>query len=108
MPFAASMSLLAETVRAAEEVVAGVGAVARPDLALVFFSAHHVERGAELARLLTERLQPRALLGCVGESIIGNEREIEQSPALSLWVGRWNTSIEIESFHLELEQTSEG
>ncbi len=40
-------------------------------------------------RTIAERLAPRCLLGCVAESVIGNGREIEGGPALSLWLGRW-------------------
>src|SRR5262249_3335600 len=50
----------------------------------------------------------RCLLGCVGEAVIGNEREVEERPALSLWLARGSRPGEMEAFHLELGQTSEG
>jgi small ligand-binding sensory domain FIST len=53
-------------------------------------------------------LQPRCLLGCLGESIVGNGREIEDHPALSLWLGSWEGRVEIESYQLQVSRTSEG
>ena len=60
-----------------------------PDLALAFFSPHHTAAAAILAGEIHRQLGPRCLLGCVGETVIGNEREVEGGPALSLWLGRW-------------------
>src|SRR5262249_44637998 len=50
----------------------------------------------------------RVLLGCVGEAIIGNDQEVERRPALSVWLGQWRQPIELEPFHLMLEQTADG
>src|SRR5205807_9792034 len=60
------------------------------------------------ARTLAERLAPRCLLGCVAESVIGGGREVEDAPALSLWLGRWERPVALEPFHAVLERTSEG
>jgi small ligand-binding sensory domain FIST len=109
MSFAAALSTLADTRHAIEEVCALLGTqVKQPDLAVVFFSPHHGDDAEMLAASLRERLEPRALLGCIGEAIIGNDREVEQQAALSLWVGRWSQRIGVQSFHLHLERTSEG
>jgi small ligand-binding sensory domain FIST len=110
MPFAAALSTQGQTTAALEEVCAGgleqlQGA---PDLALLFFSAHHADEAPRIASLAQQRLGARGLIGCVGEAIIGNEREIEQRPALSLWLGRWARPIELEPFELSLEETGEG
>jgi small ligand-binding sensory domain FIST len=79
-----------------------------PDLALAFFSSDHVPEAAAIAAELRQGLRPRLLLGCVGESVIGNDQEIEGRLALSLWTAKWAGPIEAESFHLRLERTSEG
>src|SRR5262245_55989120 len=109
MPFAAAISTEPQTTRALHEVCAQVAgpAVASPDLALVFFSPHHAGAAENIAATLQERLAPRALLGCVGEAVIGNDQEVEEQPAVSLWLGKW-ASVEIEPFQLVLERTSEG
>lgn len=110
MPFAAALSTLADTARALDEVCAAALAdfAGRPDLVLLFFSPHHAAAAAELARRTEERLQPRCLLGCTGEAIVGGGREIENAPALSLWLGGWPKQVELEAFHLQLEETADG
>ncbi len=109
MPFAAALSKLPDTAQALAEVGdALAGQLERPDLALVFFSAHHAAHAQRITAILTERFAPRALLGCVGEAVIGNETEVENAPGLSVWLGQWREPIELETFHLVLERTSEG
>jgi small ligand-binding sensory domain FIST len=110
MPFAAALSTLGQTAQAVEEVCthAREGWSDAPDLAVLFFSPHHADEAERFAPLVRQRLGARCLLGCVGESIIGNDREVEQRPALSLWLGRWSRPVDLEPFHLALEQTAEG
>jgi small ligand-binding sensory domain FIST len=78
------------------------------DLAMVFFSPHHAAAVDDLGPRLQANLSNACLLGCQGEAIVGNDREIENSPALSLWLARWHRPIEQLAFHLTLEETSEG
>jgi small ligand-binding sensory domain FIST len=109
MPFAAALSTLPEPERAAEEVCGQAGAPgAAPDLAVVFFSAHHRASARQLARALHQRLRPGCLLGCVAEAVIGNDREVEGGPALSLWLARWAGRVSMTPFHLVLERTADG
>jgi small ligand-binding sensory domain FIST len=86
---------------------AGAQLDGHPDLALVFFSPHHLEAVEAIASAVRQ-LGARCLLGCPGEGIIGNDQEVEQQPALCLWLGRWSAAVQLEPFHLELEHTSEG
>lgn len=55
------------------------------DLTLVFGSRHHAEKLGELSRAFMEQGRSRHVLGCVGESIIGEDQEIEGKPALAVW-----------------------
>jgi small ligand-binding sensory domain FIST len=58
------------------------------DLALVFASAHHADVLPGLAARIAERGLGRHVLGCTGESIVGEDREVEGTAALALWVLR--------------------
>jgi small ligand-binding sensory domain FIST len=110
MPFAAALSTAPPIAAALQEVCAAVAGqqVDQPDLALAFFSPHHATAAETIAATLRQRLRPRVLLGCVGETVIGNDREIEDGPALSVWLAKWAGRVELEPFHLRLEGTSEG
>jgi small ligand-binding sensory domain FIST len=110
MPFAAALSTRPDTSQAVAEACDRVQEQwsGPPDLALLFFSPHHGEAALALVAAVQERLAPRCLLGCSGESIVGNDREVEQGPALSLWLGRWQGDVQLTPFHLVLEQTPDG
>src|SRR5262245_66077530 len=110
MPFAAALSTSSHATQAAEEVALAAGqGLGRPaDLAVAFYSPHHAADAADLAGVLHERLGPRALVGVLGESIIGGAREVENRPAVSLWLGAWGGGTEVDAFHLDLEQTPDG
>src|SRR5262245_8260120 len=107
MPYASALTTTANSRQALEEVCTRCQASldGPPDLALLFFSPHHA--AADLAAA-HHHLQPRCLLGCPGEAIVGDDREIENGPALALWLARWPQTATLTPFHLTLEQTSEG
>ena len=108
MPFTAALSTAPRTKQALDEVCtqAASSISGAPDLAMVFFSPDHWDEGDIIVATVKERLAPRCLLGCVGESIVGNEREVEGAPALSLWLGRWSRPVELEAFRLTFERMS--
>jgi small ligand-binding sensory domain FIST len=110
MPFAAALSTARDTPKALDEVCAQTGsALGGPaDLALVFFSPHHAPAVADIGMRLQTQLGDALLLGCQGEAIVGNDREVEDGPALSLWLAKWARPVEQMAFHLTLEETSEG
>jgi small ligand-binding sensory domain FIST len=110
MPFAAALSTAADTAQALEDVCAQTqGRLdGPPDLAVLFYSPHHGDGAAALAAGVREWLAPGCLLGCPGESIVGNDREVEDGPALSLWLGRWPKKVGLTPFHLTHEETPDG
>ena len=110
MPFASALSLAGVSDRAISEVCDRAGAAlgARPDLAMLFFSPHHLGAAQALTQGVRQRLSPGVLLGCVAETVIGEAREVEQGPALSLWLGKWSRPIRLCPFHLVLEKTADG
>ncbi|MEX0710807.1 MAG: FIST N-terminal domain-containing protein [Pirellulales bacterium] len=107
--FAAALSTAAETERAAQEVCrrAAEQLAGRPDLAFVFASSAHAEQFDRLAAVIAGELKPGCLLGCSGESIVGNDREIEQAPAVAIWLASLPAAT-IVPMHLEFQRTPEG
>ena len=93
---------LREAASAARESLGGT-----PDLALLFSSPHHSGEVEQLAADACELLGTRNLLGCTGESIVGTGQEIEDSPALSIWLARW-PGVRLTPLHLTFERTPEG
>jgi small ligand-binding sensory domain FIST len=110
MPFAAALSTAEGCLEAVAQVCDRVRGElgGAPDLAMVFFSAHHVGNAPAMTAQLQERLSPRVLLGCVAQGVIGLEREVEQQPALALWLARWARPVTMQPFHLMLERTADG
>src|SRR5207248_1435156 len=97
-----------DTARALDEAVAAAAMDGPVDLALCFFSPHHLPQRDRIARELTSRLGPRCLLGCAGESVVGPGREVERQPALCLWLARFPAGAELDCFHLAPSQTPDG
>lgn len=109
MPFACALSTAAVTSDAVAEVCDRAGELgSRPDLAFLFFSPHHLGAAASIAATVNERLSPSVTLGCVAEAVIGNELEIEGTPALCLWLAKWSRSVTMRPFRLVLEATADG
>ncbi len=109
MPFAAALSTESRADRAVTEVLsAALQLPDRPELAIAFYSPHHADAMPAIAARLQRELEPRCLIGCQGEGVIGNGREIENGPALSLWLAHWNSRVEIESLHLTANHTPDG
>ena len=107
--FAAALSTQAEASRAVAETceaaLAELGGT--PDLAFAFVSHHHGPDFAPLAAALCDALGTKALLGCTGESIVGGDREVENQPALSLWLARL-PGASLSPMHLAFERAPEG
>jgi small ligand-binding sensory domain FIST len=87
MRFASSLSTHPVTAHATGEAIGQViDQVGRhPDLAILFVTRPHAATLAEAAEAVTQLLAPTLLIGCAAESVVGNQREIEQAPAVSLW-----------------------
>jgi small ligand-binding sensory domain FIST len=55
------------------------------DLTLVFSSMHHADDLGRIAAAFLEQGRTRHVLGCSGEAIVGEDKEVEGSPALAVW-----------------------
>lgn len=80
---------------------------ATPDLAVVFISAHHAPVADEIAAEGCRSLGTSNLLGCSGEAIAGTGCEIEEQPAISVWLARW-PGVRLTPMHLRFNRTAEG
>ncbi len=89
-----------------QEIASAMGGRAI-DLAFVFFSPDHADSAESIRTKIRERLDPRVLLGCSAESVIGGGREIEGGSALSLWAGHLPGAA-VTPFHLEFLQAGDG
>ncbi len=64
------------------ELLAATGV--RPDLLLVFVSAHHVPQAERISTILRQRLSPGHMIGVSAESVVGGGLEVEHGPAISI------------------------
>src|SRR3954451_25036557 len=89
MKCVSALSTAQKTDDALREVLeAATGAMSEgspADLVLVFASRHHTDGLGRIAAEVRRRGLGRHVLGCTGESIVGEDREVEGAAALSLW-----------------------
>jgi small ligand-binding sensory domain FIST len=87
VPFAAALSQHPGAADGTAEVVGQLleRGVARPDLAVLFCTPHHVESFPEIVATVRALLEPGRLLGASAVAVIGGREEVEDGPALSLW-----------------------
>ena len=109
MPYAAAISTkptVREALAELEACAAKLGTAA--DLATVFFSPHHADEAEELAAEIADRVRANCVIGCMGESIVGPGVEVENQPAISLWLANFGGAVEVEAFHLQPTDTPDG
>jgi small ligand-binding sensory domain FIST len=78
-----------------------------PDLLTLFVSHHYGPALERLGDRLKSATGARVLLGCTGESIIGDRIEVESGPALSLWAGVF-PGTSLRPFAVRAEQDEDG
>lgn len=107
---ASALSTLKDSVdaatEAAERVEAGLGGV-HPHLVLCFVSPHHVALGQTASEVVRMKLEPRHLVGCSAEWVVGGSREVEDEPAVSLWAAVL-PDVTVEPFRMRLVRSDEG
>ncbi len=109
LKFAAALSVRADLNEAIGEVCReALGQLgASPHLAVLFVSSEYPVIDQAVARQLGGLLGPTVLIGGTGESILAVGREVEQQPAVALWLARMD-GVQCIPMHLRLERTSEG
>lgn len=76
-----------------------------PDLAILFATAPTIGALEDVADAVRSTLAPKTLLGCTAVSVIGNRREVEEVPAISLFAARIEGLV---SVRLEAQRTPDG
>ncbi len=77
------------------------------DVAIVFASFQHQAQFERLAAILHAELGTDCLLGCTGESIVCNDRELEGVPSLALWLAQL-PDTNLVPLELDFQATGEG
>jgi small ligand-binding sensory domain FIST len=108
MRFHSAISDLDDTTQAVDAVLRGVeGALGTsPDLLFLFFTTHHVSEARRVAERVLGTLTPGCFLGCSGEGVIGEGREIERSPGVAVLAGEME-GVRVRPFHIGGEEWGE-
>jgi small ligand-binding sensory domain FIST len=79
----------------------------RPDLVMLFASPHHIGAMEDIVSSIRGLLDPTVLLGGAAGAVIGGGREVEDSPALSLFAARLPATL-LTPVRLEVVPTPDG
>jgi small ligand-binding sensory domain FIST len=73
-----------------------------PSLAVLLGSRSHTEQAAEVLNAVQEIVEPPALIGCVAQAIVAGRYEIEDEPAVAVWLA---SGLAAETFQLDFIRT---
>ncbi len=73
------------------------------DLVCLFFSPHYAHSIRELTQSISRRLDPRVMVGCMGQGIIGPAEEYENQSVVTLWAARL-PEVRMVPFHLTFRE----
>jgi small ligand-binding sensory domain FIST len=96
-----------EAAREASAAARGALDGAPVDLAFAFLSPHHLDTAEDAADAVRAELEPRHLVGCVAQGVVGGPQEVEEGAALAVWAASL-PGAEIEPFHAEAMETGTG
>src|SRR3954470_12751915 len=83
-----------EAARQAADAVGG-----EVDLAFLFLSASHLDDAEAAVACVLRELQPRHLVGCVAEGVVGGGRELEDGPGAAVWAASLPPGADVTVFH---------
>jgi small ligand-binding sensory domain FIST len=89
LPFASALSEHPVASAAVGEVSGAVleSIGERPDLVMLTATRSHAGALEDIVATVDAVLHPLAVIGAVAESVVGTGREVEETPAISLWAG---------------------
>jgi lipoate-protein ligase B len=100
MTFASFVTEQESTADAVDQIVAAAReSGVEPDVAFLFFTAHHRDDAEAFVERIWLELDPQVMLGCSGEGVIGGEVEIERAPGMSLLLGQM-PRVRLHPFHI--------
>jgi small ligand-binding sensory domain FIST len=107
VPFAAAISEHPLPTHAVGEVVGEIlDAVGEaPSLAVLFVSSAHTGAMEDIAGAVRALLRPGSLIGCTTGTVVGDGREVEESPAVSVWAA---TGLSVQPIRLTTELHADG
>jgi small ligand-binding sensory domain FIST len=109
MKAGAALVLTADPAEAARQAVqqarAALGAEP-PAFAVLFASAHFHITAPALIEAVAAQIGPVPLIGCVAEAVAGNAREVENEPAVALWLAAGVGPVE--TFSMQFVRTASG
>ena len=79
---------------------------AEVSLALLVASRHHASSAEVVSAVVRDKAGPERVIGCVAETVVGGDREVESGPAVAVWLA--SLPEPVETFHMEFVRTSEG
>ena len=74
-------------------------------LAVLLASRSHTDKAADVLNAVQEMLEPPALIGCVAQTIVAGRHEIEDKPAVAVWLA---SGLAAETFQLDFVRTGSG
>ena len=74
-------------------------------LAVLFGSRSHTDHAVDIVNAVQGMLEPPALIGCVAQAIVAGRNEIEDGPAVALWLA---SGLAAETFQLDFVRTGSG
>ena len=78
---------------------------AAPSLAVLFGSRSHTDKAADVLAAVQEMVEPPALIGCVAHGIVAGRHEMEDEPAVAVWLA---SGLAAETFRLNFVPTGSG
>jgi small ligand-binding sensory domain FIST len=82
---------------AARQAAGSIGGAV--DLAFLFLSAEHLDDAEAAVACVLRELQPRHLVGCVAEGVLGGGREVEDGPGAAVWAAALPAGADVTVFH---------
>ncbi len=76
-----------------------------PSLAVLLGSRSHTDKAVEVLNAVQEMVEPPALIGCVAQAIVAGRHEIEDEPAVAVWLA---SGLAAETFQLDFVRTGSG